>query len=125
MNRELWTLMVKAKTAERYYWHYIRLSTRHNSLTTGLCLLVAAASIAAWYIGEKASALWAAGIIAAQIVSRCETLLPFFRRISAATYAQKAMNTLFINLESEWEVYSERVPDGHISRLCAEYSKLS
>jgi hypothetical protein len=104
-----WNQMYQLKVAALY----IRLYRDHlGKWVTGLAALKAIAScagIAAWVIWKEYAFVWGAIIAASQVADALKDVFPFAKKHKAACELAMVLDSIFIDIQLEWEsIFSRR-----------------
>ncbi len=123
MYKKYWDMMEDFKIAEYYYQFYSISAKRRKKVVSFICTIASAAFIYSWYSGGKAPLLWAILIFAAQVVSVLQPLFPYEAQYHAACYICQDITLLLVDVEADWNMFTEETPDSEYIERIKKYQK--
>jgi len=121
MQERYWCHLIQLKFDEVFVSRYLQQSERWDTRINASLALISATSVSTWALWQKYDLVWAAIIMASQILTVLKPYLPFKKRIDPLKAAGFAYEEIFLKAESKWHTIAEgEISDKEINDLLFE-----
>ena len=102
-----WRELTQLKEQSLYLYEYVGNDSKYDFWLSVVLALTSSGSIAAWAIWQKYTMLWAIIVAVGHVVNAVSHLLPFKKRVKALSKLSSEIDSLYLQMESNWFDVSE------------------